>query len=93
MTLYKESRLEHHLKIFALYAFLSQIEPKSFKETEKDESWIFVMQEELNQFERSDVWELIPRTIDQSVIGTKWVYKNKIDEYGVIVRNKVRLVA
>ena len=50
------------------------------------------MQEELNQFERSDVWELVPRYSDQSVIGTKWVFRNKIDEHEVIMRNKARLV-
>ena len=51
------------------------------------------MQEELNQFERNEVWELVPRPNDQSVIGTKWVYKNKMDENGIIIRNKARLVA
>ena len=51
------------------------------------------MQEELGQFERNEVWELVPRPNDQSVIGTKWVYKNKMDENGIIIRNKARLVA
>ena len=51
------------------------------------------MQEELNQFERNDVWELVPRPNDQSVIGTKWMYRNKMDENGIIIRNKTRLVA
>ena len=51
------------------------------------------MQEELNQFERNEVWELVPRPNDQSVIGTKWVYRNKMDENGIIIRNKARLVA
>ena len=51
------------------------------------------MQEELNQFERNEVWELVPRLNDQSVIGTKWVYKNKMDKNGIIIRNKARLVA
>ena len=51
------------------------------------------MQEELNQFERNEVWELVPRLNDQSVIGTKWVYRNKMDENGIIIRNKARLVA
>ena len=51
------------------------------------------MQEELNQFERNEVWELVPRPNDQSVIGTKWVYKNKMDENVIIIRNKARLVA
>ena len=51
------------------------------------------MQEELNQFERNNVWELVPRLKDQSVIGTKWIFKNKSDENGDIFRNKARLVA
>ena len=50
------------------------------------------MQEELNQFKRSEVWEL-PRPSNQSVIGTRWVFRNKMDENGIIVINKARLVA
>ncbi|KAH9801446.1 hypothetical protein KPL71_001040 [Citrus sinensis] len=74
-------------------AFISQIEPKSFADAENDESWIIAMQEELNQFERNNVWELVPNLEHQSIIGTKWVFRNKMDESGVIVRNKARLVA
>ncbi|KAH9673511.1 Integrase catalytic domain-containing protein [Citrus sinensis] len=74
-------------------AFISQIEPKSFEDAENDESWIMAMQEELNQFERNNVWELVPKPEYQSVIGTKWVFRNKMDESGVVVRNKARLVA
>nr|CAN81640.1 hypothetical protein VITISV_004897 [Vitis vinifera] len=50
------------------------------------------MQEELNQFERSEVWELVPRPSNENIIGTRWVFRNKIDENGIIVRNKERLV-
>ena len=46
------------------------------------------MQEELNQFERSEVWELMSRPQNQSVIGIRWVFRNKIDENGKIIRNK-----
>ena len=46
------------------------------------------MQEELNEFERNEFWELAPRPNDQSVIDTKWVFRNKIDENDIIVRNK-----
>ncbi|KAH9800792.1 hypothetical protein KPL71_000795 [Citrus sinensis] len=74
-------------------AFISQIEPKSFADGENDESWIMAMQEELNQFERNNVWELVPNPEHQSIIGTKWVFRNKMDESGVVVRNKARLVA
>ncbi|WJX12366.1 hypothetical protein P8452_02876 [Trifolium repens] len=58
-----------------------------------DEAWIEAMQEELNQFERSEVWDLVPRPEDMNVIGTKWVYKNKSDENDTVTRNKARLVA
>ena len=54
---------------------------------------MIAMQEELNQFERSEVWELVPRPSNQSVIGTRWVFRNKMDENDIIVRNKARLVA
>ncbi|KAH9658635.1 Integrase catalytic domain-containing protein [Citrus sinensis] len=74
-------------------AFISQIEPKSFADAENDESWIMAMQEELNQFERNNVWELVPKLEHQFVIGTKWVFRNKMDESGVVVGNKARLVA
>ncbi|KAH9782035.1 Integrase catalytic domain-containing protein [Citrus sinensis] len=74
-------------------AFISQIEPKSFADAENDEFWIMAMQEELNQFERNKVWELVPKPEYQSIIGTKWVFRNKMDESGMIVRNKARLVA
>ena len=51
------------------------------------------MQEELNQFERNNVWELVPRPKEGNVIGTKWIFKNKSNEQGNVVRNKARLVA
>ncbi|MDQ4227199.1 reverse transcriptase domain-containing protein, partial [Pseudomonas aeruginosa] len=47
----------------------------------------------MNQFTRNDVWELVPRPEDKTIIGTKWVYKNKMNEQGEVVRNKARLVA
>ena len=50
------------------------------------------MHAELNQFVRNDVWELVPRPKDAHVIGTKWIFKNKTDEDGEIIRNKSRLV-
>ena len=51
------------------------------------------MHEELHQFERNNVWHLVPRPLNGSIIGTKWVYRNKINEEDKIVRNKARLVA
>ena len=51
------------------------------------------MQEELTQFERNKVWSLVPKPHDRPIIGTKWVFKNKLDEEGNVARNKARLVA
>jgi hypothetical protein len=50
------------------------------------------MQEELNNFTRNEVWHLVPRP-NQNVVGTKWVFRNKQDEHGVVTRNKARLIA
>ncbi|GJY16906.1 retrovirus-related pol polyprotein from transposon TNT 1-94 [Tanacetum coccineum] len=75
------------------FCFLSTIEPKNINEALKDESWVIAMQEELNQFVSNDVWELVPNPMDMTIIGTKWVFRNKLDENGVVSRNKARLVA
>jgi hypothetical protein len=73
--------------------FVSKIGPKNVKEALIDEFWIGAMQEELNQFRRSEVWDLVPRPEGVNVIGTKWIFKNKFDEHGIVTRNKARLVA
>ncbi|KAJ3673965.1 hypothetical protein LUZ60_005957 [Juncus effusus] len=79
--------------LVAFCAFLSQTEPKSFKEANGDTDWILAMQDELAQFERNRVWTLVLRPDNRSIIGTKWVFRNKLDEHGTVVRNKARLVA
>jgi hypothetical protein len=50
------------------------------------------MQEELNNFTRNEVWHLVPRS-NQNIVGTKWVFHNKQDDHGVVIRNKAQLVA
>jgi hypothetical protein len=57
-----------------------------------DPDWVLAMQEELNNFKINEVWSLVPHP-KQNVMGTKWVFHNKQDEYGVVTRNKARLVA
>ena len=61
-------------------AFVSQIEPSSIHDALKDEKWIEAMHGELNQFSRNNVWVLVPKTPNMHVIGTKWVFRNKLDE-------------
>jgi hypothetical protein len=58
----------------------------------RDSDWVLAMQEELNNFTRNEVWHLVPRP-SQNIVGTKWVFRNKQDEHGVVTRNKARLVA
>ena len=74
-------------------AFLSILEPRNVESALDDSYWILAMQDELSQFSRNRVWDLVPKPKDSTVIGTKWVYRNKLDEDGNVVRNKARLVA
>ncbi|KAI3669275.1 hypothetical protein L6452_40503 [Arctium lappa] len=73
--------------------FISLIEPKKVDGALRDPNWVSVMQEELTEFTRNKVWNLVPRPSDKTVIGTKWVFRNKLDEHGTVTRNKARLVA
>ncbi|KAJ9536171.1 hypothetical protein OSB04_un000651 [Centaurea solstitialis] len=79
---------------YCLYkSFLSVIEPKNVSQALEDSDWLLAMQEELLQFKRNKVYRLVPRPQDKSIIKTKWIFRNKKDESGLIVRNKARLVA
>ncbi|XP_065620151.1 uncharacterized mitochondrial protein AtMg00820-like [Quercus suber] len=69
------------------------IEPKKVDEALQNADWFNSMHEELHQFVRNDVWELVPRPNGVNVIGTKWIFKNKSDGHGTVIRNKSRLVA
>ena len=74
-------------------SFLSQEEPKKVEDALLDADWVLAMQEELNQFKRNKVWKLVPKPKNRTIIGTKWVFRNKMDEAGIVTRNKARLVA
>nr|GEV49253.1 hypothetical protein [Tanacetum cinerariifolium] len=67
---------------------VSQIEPKNIKEAMADSAWIESIQEELHQFDRLDVWELVDIPLCKNVINMKWLWKNKSDEENSIIRNK-----
>ncbi|XP_014757872.1 uncharacterized protein LOC106866719 [Brachypodium distachyon] len=71
---------------------IRRVEPKTTDEALSDPDWVMAMHEELNNFKRNQVWTLVERP-RQNVIGTKWVFRNKQDEDGIVMRNKARLVA
>ncbi|GJV76640.1 retrovirus-related pol polyprotein from transposon TNT 1-94, partial [Tanacetum coccineum] len=80
--------------LFCYYdAFLTSVEPKNYKDALTQACWIEAMQEELNEFERLEVWELVPRPEKVMVITLKWIYRVKLDELGGILKNKASLVA
>ncbi|KAJ9558020.1 hypothetical protein OSB04_012634 [Centaurea solstitialis] len=73
--------------------FVSQTEPKKVSDALVAPFWVEAMQDELTQFDRNKVWTLVPPPNGKMANGTKWVFRNKKDEQGVVVRNKARLVA
>ncbi|GJT47961.1 hypothetical protein Tco_0974118 [Tanacetum coccineum] len=73
-------------------AFLTSVEPKNFKQAMTEPSWIDAMQEEIHEFERLEVWELVSCPDNVFLIKLKWIYKVKTDEFGGVLKNKARLV-
>ncbi|GJQ90927.1 putative ribonuclease H-like domain-containing protein [Tanacetum coccineum] len=89
-----QQRINHkdfHNCLFA--CFLSQVEPKKVIQALTDPSWIEAMQDELLEFKLQKVWTLVNLPYGKRAIGTKWVYRNKKDKRGIVIRNKARLVA
>ncbi|HEY5235814.1 MAG TPA: reverse transcriptase domain-containing protein, partial [Rhabdochlamydiaceae bacterium] len=72
--------------------FMSQLEPKNIKMDLQDYSWVEAMQEELQQFKKMQVWDLVKLPKGVHPIGTRWVFRVKRDDRGVVIRNKARLV-
>ena len=82
-----------HLANFCqYYSFVFSLEPLKVEQALGDPDWVMAMQDELNNFERNQVWTLVERP-NTNIIGTKWVFHNKQDENGMVTRNKARLVA
>ncbi|GJW84670.1 putative ribonuclease H-like domain-containing protein [Tanacetum coccineum] len=91
-TIYEgKTHQDLHTCLFA--CFLSQEEPKRVSKALSDPAWVEAMQEELLQFKLQKVWVLVDLPKGHRAIGTKWVYRNKKDERGIVIRNKARLVA
>ncbi|GJX41073.1 retrovirus-related pol polyprotein from transposon TNT 1-94 [Tanacetum coccineum] len=67
----------HEQALFCYYdAFLTSVEPKNYKDALTQACWIEAMQEELHEFERLEVWELVPPPDKAFVITLKWIYKD-----------------
>jgi hypothetical protein len=76
------------------HAYISCVEPQKVFEVLEYLDWVEAMHEELNNFVRNKVWSLVENPKDcRNVMGTNWVFKNKKDVNGIVVRNKARLVA
>ncbi|KAJ9537137.1 hypothetical protein OSB04_029870 [Centaurea solstitialis] len=93
MVTRKKANAQQEEKIGLMSCFLSQIEPKKAYDAMKDPSWVEAMQEELLQFVLQHVWDLVDLPKGHRVISTKWIFRNKKDERGIVIKNKARLVA
>ncbi|GKF12026.1 retrovirus-related pol polyprotein from transposon TNT 1-94 [Tanacetum coccineum] len=69
------------------------VEPKNVKTAMDEACWFKAMQEEIHEFDRLQVWELVPKPDCVMIIALKWIYKVKLNEYGDVLKNKARLVA
>ncbi|GKB22420.1 putative ribonuclease H-like domain-containing protein, partial [Tanacetum coccineum] len=87
----RQLETDGEISMFAL--IVSRTEPKNIKESMVDYAWIEAMQEELHQFDRLDVWELVDKPLCKNVINMRWLWKNKRDEKNTVIRKKARLVA
>ncbi|GJU96780.1 retrovirus-related pol polyprotein from transposon TNT 1-94 [Tanacetum coccineum] len=80
--------------LWCLYnSVLSKVEPKNFKSAIIEDCWFQAMQDEIHEFDRLQVWELVSQPDCVMIIALKWIYKVKLDEYGDVLKNKARLVA
>nr|GFA47574.1 Gag-Pol polyprotein [Tanacetum cinerariifolium] len=83
--------IDPEMCMFALT--MSTAKLKNIKEAMADSVWIEAMQEELHQFDRLQVWELVDKPFGKTFIRLKWLWKNKKDEDQTVIRNKARLIA
>ncbi|GKC12603.1 retrovirus-related pol polyprotein from transposon TNT 1-94, partial [Tanacetum coccineum] len=89
--------IDRPLATDALWCFynsvLLKVEPKNFKFAVTEDCWFEAMQDEIHEFDRLQVWELVPPPDCAMIIALKWIYKVKLDEYGDVLKNKAQLVA
>jgi hypothetical protein len=68
-------------------------EPSSFQEAVQDPTWVDAMVEEYDSIVKNNVWEIVPRPIDKSMVGSRWIYKVKQSADGSVEKYKARFVA
>ncbi|WVZ80817.1 hypothetical protein U9M48_028265 [Paspalum notatum var. saurae] len=81
------------LAFFSHSAFVATFEARDVSHALSDSNWVNAMHDELENFERNHVWDLVEPPPNCRPIGTKWIFKNKQGENRMVVRNKARLVA
>nr|GEU38917.1 Gag-Pol polyprotein [Tanacetum cinerariifolium] len=86
------NRLQSDSKLCMYALTVSTLEPKNIKEAMSYHNWIESTKDELHQFERLNVWELVSRPDGNNIITVKWLWKNKSDAENIVIRNKFRLV-
>ena len=86
MTLVRVSKLD-----LERYSFVSFLEPNRVDEALRDPDWMNAMHEELNNFTLNQVWDLIERPKNYNVIGSKWVFRNKQNEDGMVVKKQDKI--
>ena len=77
----------------ALLSNMIDVEPTSDKEVVKNQVWQDAMAEEYNSIMKNEVWDIVPRPKDKSVVTSKWIYKIKHAVDGIIEKYKARFVA
>ncbi|GJW44501.1 retrovirus-related pol polyprotein from transposon TNT 1-94 [Tanacetum coccineum] len=86
------SGIPHVSLAVALIPTNTIVEPKNYKEALKESCWSEAMQEEIHEFDRLQVWKLVPRPNFIKLINLKWIFKVKLDKFGGVLKNKTRLV-
>ncbi|GKC18490.1 retrovirus-related pol polyprotein from transposon TNT 1-94 [Tanacetum coccineum] len=84
---------DKHIELVNINDFLFEEEPIKVSEALKHLGWVNSMQDELNQFAKNKVWTLVPPPYGKTIIGSKWVFRNKMDKIVIVIKNKARLVA
>jgi hypothetical protein len=68
------------------------LEPKNFNEANKDDHWVKAMNDELDQIEKKKTWEMVQRPEGKNIIGSKWIFKNKLNEQGQVIMIRIIFV-